>query len=508
MNRAATPTPRDQRNRRPAIGRARLMFLLGLFGLFSILGTCSPRQSTLAEVRAQGVLRVATVNSPTAYYIGQGGQGTGFEYDLAKAFADQLGVKLELVVATNTPSAIEMVRTGVAHMAAASITETPGRKKLVRFSRPLLKVVPELVYRLGQPRPKNLGDLRGTLRIVKDSTPVEALRALQASRYPQLKWTETNEDVAEELLYQVSQGTLDYTIVNSDLLAINQRYYPNLRTAFTVADALDVAWAFRPGKDTSLSDAASRFFASLGAKELARIKDRYFGHVNQVDTQGALALATHVDTRLKRYRSTFERAGLQNDLDWRLLAAIGYQESHWDVDATSPTGVRGIMMLTNDTAAFLRISDREDPTQSIMGGARYFKQIADQLPLEIPEPDRTWMALAAYNMGVGHLIDARILTEKLGHDPNRWIDVRRTLPLLSQSRWYAQTRHGYARGHQAVIYVGNIRSYYDMLVWITRDKDATPKTALEAAEEKKQASEPDEEKTDDASPLNIDSPVL
>lgn len=508
MNLAAKPTPREKEKSARAGGRARLMFLIGLFGLFAVLGTCSPRQTTMSEIRALGVLRVATVNSPTAYYLGQNGEATGFEYDLAKAFADRLGVKLELVVAANTPEAVEMVRNGVVHMAAASITETDGRKKLVHFSRPLLKVVPELVYRLGQPRPKNLGDLHGVLRIVKDSTPVEALRSLQASRYPQLKWDETNEDVAEELLYQVSQGTLDYTIVNSDLLQINQRYYPNLRTAFTVSDAVDVAWAFRLGKDSSLSDAAAKFFDTLGSEEMARIKDRYFGHVDKVDAQGALALATHVDTRLGRYRTAFQNAGEKNDLDWRLLAAIGYQESHWDANATSPTGVRGIMMLTNDTANFLKVNDRDDPAQSIAGGSRYFKQIADQLPADIPEPDRTWMALAAYNMGVGHLIDARALTEKLGGNPNRWLDVRHTLPLLSQSRWYSQMRHGYARGHQAVIYVGNIRSYYDMLVWITRDKNAEPKTALEAAEEKKKETDPDDAKEDDSTPLNIDSPVL
>ena len=185
-----------------------------------------------------------------------------------------------------------------------------------------------------------------------------------------------------------------------------------------------------------------------------------------------MTLATHVDTRLARYRDIFQKAGDKTGLDWRLLAAIGYQESHWDSDATSPTGVRGIMQLTVDTANFLRLTDREDPVQSIFGGSRYFKQIADQLPTDIPEPDRTWMALAAYNMGVGHLLDARILTEARGGNPNRWLDVRDALPLLSQPRWYARTKHGYARCHQAVIYVGNIRSYYDMLVWITRDKSA------------------------------------
>lgn len=503
MNPAATPTPEERDPAAPG-GSGRLLLLAGLFALFAALGTCSPRQSALSEIRATGVLRVATVNSPTVYYIGQNGEPTGFEYDLLEAFAEHLGVRLELVVAPSPPAAVDMVREGVVRMAAASVTVTPSREQLVRFSRPLLKVVPSLVYRRGQPRPDDLGDLHGVLRVVKGSAPIETLRALQQSRYPQLKWDETDDDVAEELLYQVAEGSLDYTIVNSDLLAINQRYYPNLRVAFTVANALDVAWAFRRDEDTSLSDEIERFFETLGSAELARIKDRYFGHVEQVDAQGALALATHVDTRLPRYRAAFEKAAGKTGLDWRLLAAIGYQESHWLSDATSPTGVRGIMQLTNDTASFLRIDDREDPAQSIAGGARYFKQIADQLPTDIPEPDRTWMALAAYNMGVGHLLDARALTEKLGGDPKRWLDVRHTLPLLSQSRWYTQTKHGYARGHQAVIYVGNIRSYYDMLVWITRDKDAAPQTPLEAAEDEKK----DVEKEDEKTPLNINSPVF
>ncbi|NKF23909.1 membrane-bound lytic murein transglycosylase MltF [Solimonas marina] len=506
MNLAATPTTPETKKSTSRVGLGRLAFLCGLFGLFAILGTCSPRQSSLDEVKALGVLRVATVNSPTSYYIGQDGEPTGFDYDLAKAFADELGVKLELVVAPSPPAALDMVEEGVVHMAAASLAETPGRRKQVRFSQPLLKVAPTLVYRRGTPRPENLGDLHGTLRVGTNSAPVETLREMRKQRYPQLKWDETDDDVAEELLYQVSQGTLDYTIVNSDLLAINQRYYPNLRAAFTVSDALDVAWAFRGGHDSSLANASTQFFAKLGKEELARIKDRYFGHVDQVDSQGALTLATHVDTRLTRYRAMFQKAADSTGLDWRLLAAIGYQESHWDPTATSPTGVRGIMMLTNATASFLNVANREDPSQSIAGGARYFKQIADQLPTDIPEPDRTWMALAAYNMGVGHLIDARDLTAKLGGNPNRWLDVRHTLPLLSQSHWYRQTQHGYARGHQAVIYVGNIRAYYDMLVWITRDKNAEPKTSLESAEEQKK--DDDKDDPEKRNPLNINSPVL
>jgi len=505
MNLGATPTTPARKSAPGGLHWSRLLFLCGLFGLFAVLGTCSPRHSTMDEVQTLGVLRVATVNSPTVYYIGPDGNPIGFEYDLLKAFADQLGVRLELVIAANPGAAIDLVRQGAAQMAAASITITEGRRKQVRFSRPLLQVAPLLVYRRGQPRPKNLGEIRGELRVVKGSSPAEILRLARQRDYPQLQWSESEDDVAEELLYQVAQGTLDYTIVNSDLLAINQRYYTNLNAAFAVAGAQDVAWAFRRNLDRSLSDEVEKFLSGIDPGEFARTKDRYFGHVEQIDTRGALTLATHVDTRLVRYRALFQKASELTGLDWRLLAAIGYQESHWDANATSPTGVRGIMQLTNATASFLRVNDREDPAQSIMGGARYFKMIADQLPPEIPEPDRTWMALAAYNMGVGHLFDARILTQKNGGDPNRWVDVRKSLPLLSQPRWYMQTKHGYARGHQASIYVGNIRSYYDMLVWITRDKDAEPQTELEAAEEQKKDEAREEA---EKNPLNINSPVF
>lgn len=455
------------------------------------------------EIRALGVLRVAMVNSPTVYYLGASGEPTGFEYDLLAALAARLGVRVEPVIVDNPPAAFEMVRRGQVHMAAASLAATPSRRAEVRFSRPLLQVVPMLVYRLGQGRPRNLGDLKGTLRVPSGGVAVDALRSAQLKRYPELRWQETDEDVAEDLLYQVSEGSLDYTIANSDLLAINQRYYPNLRAAFTVADAQPIAWAFPKRDDPSLEIEVERFFGSFDKQEMARIRDRHFGHIRQIDSYGALTLATHVDSRLPRYRAHFEAAARATGLDWRLLAAIGYQESHWDADATSPTGVRGIMQITNQTAERLKITDREDPLQSIAGGARYIKQLAAQLPEEITEPDRTWMALAAYNMGLGHLLDARRLTAELGGDPNRWLDVRNRLPLLSKSRWYSRTKHGYARGQQAVIYVGNIRTYYDMLLFITADKSEPP-TPLQAAEDAQQR----EKKAEPDYPLNINSPVF
>jgi membrane-bound lytic murein transglycosylase F len=464
---------------------------------YFVLSTCSPPQSVLSQIKQLGELRVATVNSPTTYYQGPTGE-TGFEYDLAKGLADRLGVQLKIIVAPTPPEALRLVQQNKAHFAAAGIAVTEGASRSYRFSQPLLSVVPQLVFRQGAPRPKDWSDLHGRLRVVRGSAHAEMLRALKATKYPDLRWEETDDQESEELLYMVANEELHYTIANSDLLAINQRYYPMLRVAFPVGEAQDLAWAFPQPSDDSLFTLALGYLQEVGGAEMARLRDRYFGHVEQVGYYGAVTLATDAEVRLPRYRKSFELAAGKYRVDWRLLAAMGYQESHWDPLATSPTGVKGIMQLTLDTASVLKVANREDPAQSIDGGARYFAQIQAQLPASIPEPDRTWMALAAYNMGIGHLLDARALTRQLGGDADRWLDVRNSLPLLTQSKWHALTKHGYARGHEAVTYVGNIRTYYDMLMWLTggsAPKDATVEPPLQV-----------EKKAQDS--LKITSPVL
>jgi membrane-bound lytic murein transglycosylase F len=439
------------------------------------LTTCTPSVSSLEKVKRTGVLRVATVNSPTTYYQGPDGP-TGFEYDLAQGLADKLGVELHIEVAASPPAALDMVRTGQVDVAAASLGVTALRGQHVRFSRPVLTVVPQLVYRMGTAQPENLGGLGGHLVVPAGSSHAERLAALRASN-PGLVWEESSDDDAEDLLEKVASGEIDYTVANSDMVAINQRYYPKLRVAFPLADSQDIAWAFAQDRDPSLFDAAGDYLNSIGDTELARLRDRHFGHIEQVDALGAVALATHSQTRLPRYRAAFEKAARKYDLDWRLIAAISYQESHWDPTAVSPTGVRGIMQLTAQTALHLKVADREDPLQSIGGGAMYLRAIIDQMPADIAEPDRTWLALAAYNMGVGHLNDVRELTNSLGGDGTRWLDIRGSLPLLGQPKWYKQTKHGYARGRQAMQFVGNVRTYYDMLVWLTDSAGGTTQNA-------------------------------
>ncbi|HUR39928.1 MAG TPA: membrane-bound lytic murein transglycosylase MltF [Verrucomicrobiae bacterium] len=471
--------------------------LTGALGLLGSLTTCSPQVPLMTRVDSLGVLRVATFNSPTTYYVGAAGP-MGFEYDLSRAFAHDLGLEVEILVAESPSEVLDLVRAGRAHV-GAGISVTPATEKIARFTPPLRSTALQLVYRAGRPKPKTLYELDAPLVITADSTAAQTLRELTRIN-PKLVWQETEDFGAEELLFRVANGDADYTIAPSDLVAINQRYYPQLRVAFTLTDFQNVAWAFAPG-DESLSGRADAFLHKLDPRVLAQVRDRYFGHVSRVGHYGAIALATHSETRLPRYRKAFEDAARRHGLDWRLLAAVGYQESMWDPAAVSPTGVRGLMQITTDTADFLNIRDRLDPTQSIYGAARYLQQIHAKLPPDITEPDRTWMTLAAYNVGYGHLLDARDVTAMQGGDPNRWVEVRNNLPLLTQSRWHRKTRYGYARGHEAVTYVGNIRSYYDMLSWITGGKAPAeaPEAPLEPGSSKREKQ---------SEPLNINSPVL
>ncbi|MEJ2382707.1 MAG: membrane-bound lytic murein transglycosylase MltF [Gammaproteobacteria bacterium] len=434
--------------------------------VLSLLAGCNgPPKNLLERIKQRGVLVVATRNSPTTYYVGPDGK-TGLEYDLASGFAKRLGVKLRIVVPDRFDQIIPMVASGEADLAAAGLTVTEARTKQVRFGPHYQDITQQVVYRRGSSRPRDIEDLTGgILEVVAGSSHASELKRL-AKDHPDLRWKADKDMDSEELLYLVWQQLIDYTVADSNEVALNQRFYPELRVAFNLTDPQPLAWAFARGSDDSLYNAANQYFADLKKSgDLEQLIDRYYGHVEDFDYVGTRLYLRHIKLRLPRLEPYFQAAGRKTGLDWRLLAAMGYQESHWNPKARSPTGVRGIMMLTLTTAKQLDVDNRLDPEQSIIGGARYFAHVKDRIPDRIPEPDRTWLALAAYNVGFGHLEDARKLTKMRGGDPDKWVDVKKTLPLLSQKKWYKRTRFGYARGREPVIYVENIRSYYDLLVW-------------------------------------------
>jgi len=444
---------------------ATVCITLGL--LFALmLGSCGKPPSLLEQIQSRNELVVITRNSPTTYYQGSDGPA-GFEYELAQRFAEYLGVELRIVVPPNFNDILPLVARGDAHLAAAGLTVTDKRKESVRFGPVYQEITPQLVYRRDSVRPKTFDDLEGRLEVVAGSSHVERLEALR-DKHPDLSWQENETMESEELLNLVWQQLIDYTIADSNELSINQRFYPELQPAFDISLPRPLAWAFTRSDDDSLYNTALDFFAGIREDgSLDQLVERYYGHITDFDYVGTRRYQAHIEQRLPLYLDVFKSAAELAGMDWRLVAAISYQESHWDKDAVSPTGVRGLMMLTQAAAKDLGIEDRRDPVQSILGGTRYIEQMRAKIPERIPEPDRTWLALAAYNIGYGHLEDARILTQKNGGDADKWIDVKENLPLLSQKKWFQQTRYGYARGREPVRYVENIRSYYDILIWYT-----------------------------------------
>jgi len=439
-----------------------LILVLGLLGL----GLYQDR-SELDAVRERGELVVVSRNNPTTWYEGPHGPA-GFEYDLAKAFADSLGVRLRMVKAESISDLIGMVENHTVDMAAAGLTVTELRKRILRFGPSYMTVREQVVYRKGTPQPRRIEDLiGGRLEVLDDSSEAERLGEL-LHKYPGLKFTEVPEVDRQELIERVWKGEIDYTIANSNEIMLARRFMTELRVGFNFSPEKKLAWAFPRLEDDSLYLAARNFLEEARRNGLLQqIRERYYGHARQINYVGTRIFLGHIRKRLPRFRKWFEEAAERHNLDWRLLAAIAYQESQWHPRAVSPTGVKGLMMLTLPTARQMGVKNRLDPQQSIMGGARYFAHLKERVPEEIPEPDRTWMALAAYNIGLGHLMDARDITALQDGNPNRWIDVQKRLPLLMRKKFYRRTRHGYARGTEAVKCVQNIRSYYDILVWFT-----------------------------------------
>jgi membrane-bound lytic murein transglycosylase F len=446
--------------------KTRLYAALAAVVLLPFLYSGQDSLSYLQKAQQRGSLTLLTRNGASSYFIGPEG-GTGPEYDLAAAFADYLGITVEVRVADEFADLGKLLSREQGELIGANLTRTPAREQRFNFGPDYAETKTIVVYRRGDKRPRELSDLLGKrLSVIAGSSYESQLEKARES-LPGLQWTAEKIMGMEGLLLAIADGQLDATLVDSSIFKINSQFYPGLRTGFTMPGSQSHAWAFLLGDDDSLVQKARSFFKLISENgSLAAIHSRYDENGNNLDRVGMFQFMKQVRNRLPPLLPVFQEVASAHDLDWRLLAAMGYQESHWDPDAASRTGVRGIMMLTQRTATQLGVSDRLDPVQSIEGGARYFLRMRKRIPGRIPEPDRSWMALAAYNMGFGHLEDARVLTQKQGGNPDNWHDVNQRLDLLSQEKWYRQTRHGYARGYEAKQYVENIRGYYDTLVWM------------------------------------------
>ena len=433
-----------------------------------VIGTCSRMPGAYEQVRLQGVITIVTRNSPLAYYEGAAGP-EGPEYELAAGFARRLGLRLEILLAPTGAAALDAVQRNRAQIAAAGIIATDERRKQALFGPVFQRIDQHIVYRVSDPLPRSAADLVGRRIVVLRGTTHAAGLARLAVNTPALRWTEVEGKDSLDLLAMVANGEADVTVADSTEFSLGRHFHADLRPAFKLAESEAIAWALSP-RSTDLLPQVERYFAEIEKiGRLAEILERHRRSLVRFDRVDAANFVGGVRERLPRYRPWFEEAAAETGIDWRLLAAIGYQESRWDETAVSPTGVRGLMMLTAETAQRVGVRDRNDPRDSILGGARYLRLIRETIPERIAEPDRTWLALAAYNVGYGPLEDARVLTQSRRKNPDAWPDVRETLPLLAQERWFTRTRRGYARGWEPVGFVRNVQTYAELLRWMSTD---------------------------------------
>ncbi len=421
---------------------------------------------SLQRVLQRGELQMLTRNSTSTYYEGVEGPA-GLDYELAQGFAEYLGVDLKIQVMNDVNELLPALTEHKGDLVAAGITITADRQQYFRFGPSYQLTIPTVVSKRGTPTPESFQDLAGGLiGISAGSSYIEQLQQ-ELELAPELKWLELDRAGVEDLLQMVSVGELGYTIIDSTDLVLNQPFFPHTEAAFQFPQSDQLAWVFPGNDDDSLVQKVRSYFYQLEQTgTLNEIRAKYTTSNTNYNLVDTITFQSRIRDRLPVLRGLFELAANNNAMDWRLLASVGYQESHWNPDAVSPTGVRGIMMLTQSTAKDLNIDDRADPAQSIDGGTRYLNSIIANLPERIQEPDRTWLALAAYNIGYGHLEDARVLTQRQGGNPDEWNDVRERLPLLTRQAHYQNLKHGYARGNTAVRYVDNIRAYYDILTWM------------------------------------------
>lgn len=449
-------------------GRFYVLRHIILLSIVLILASCTNGADHLEQIKSKGELVVITRNAATTYYESREGF-MGVEYEIARAFADSLGVKARFVTKENISDLFNSINQGYGDLAAAGLTHTEERSKKYLFGPTYQMVAQQLVCRRGGKRPKKFEDLVGiSIKVPVHSSYVEQLRRVKKI-HPEIHWEEVENTDTESLLEAVWLKKMDCTIADANIVAINRRYFPELSVRFDMTEPEPLAWVI-PNKADALQEELEDWFAKyMDSGKLDEVMHRYYGYIERFDYVEARAYQRKIKSHLPKYNKIFKSAAQHYNVSWTLLAAQAYQESHWKPEAKSPTGVRGLMMLTRTTAKELGIKNRLDPKASIMGGAYYLNKLRQRLPETVTEPDRTWLALAAYNVGMGHIWDARKLARQLNKNPDLWQELSTVLPLLTKKKYYKKLKHGYARGFEPVSYVKNIRNYQDMLEKIMKE---------------------------------------
>jgi membrane-bound lytic murein transglycosylase F len=402
-----------------------------------------------------------TRNNANCYYIYRE-KPLGFEYELAKAFSQSLGVQLEVKTA-NWQNILQTVNSKQGDFIAANLTITPWRDKKVDFSESYMKIQQQIIAHRNNRSIKDIKDLKNrSIHVRQGTTYQKRLEELNRDYNLNMKIVLHKDTPTEELMRRVAEKKIEVTVADSNIALLNRRYYPDIRIAFPLAVDQYLGWAVQEGNN-ELQDRINNFLEQSKKNGVyGKIYEKYYGNVHIFDYVDLKKYHNRIKTRLPKYKAFIKETANKFEFDWRLIAAMIYQESHFNPLATSFTGVQGLMQVTLDAAQEMGISNRLDPQQSVYAGVKYLKKLYDRWET-INAHDRILFALASYNIGYGHVKDAQNLARQMNLNPTSWSSLKKTLPLLRIKKYYSQTKYGYARGTEPVRYITRIKLYYDIL---------------------------------------------
>jgi membrane-bound lytic murein transglycosylase F len=416
---------------------------------------------TLHKVIKSGRITVITRNTPHCYYLYRD-EPMGFEYELAREFADYLGVELKIQIAESWEGMIPLLKDGTGGFIAAGMAITPKRRKQVAFSEGYMDIQQQLITNRKSAKIKKLEDLSGkTIHVRRATAYQERLEELQKKGY-NFSIRLYNDLPTEELIQQVANGEIGFTVADSNIALLNRRHYPSAIMARPISDLQRLGWAVHP-KSRQLKDKINSFFAAIKQNgKFNEIYNKYYGDIEDFDFVDLRAFHRSIKNDLSRYSPFIKAAAKKHGFDWRLIAAQIYQESHLNPLAKSQAGARGLMQLLPSTARSLDVKDIQNPVENINAGVEHLKNLYERFD-KAQDSDRLQISLAAYNAGHGHIEDARNLAVKMKLDPNLWESLEKTLPLLRYRKYYKNAKYGYCRGTEPVLYIKQIMIYYDIL---------------------------------------------
>lgn len=420
-----------------------------------------PVEDALSRITRTGKIRLITENNANCYYTYRG-ESMGFEYELAREFAAFLQVELEII----TPGWNNMfayLDPELGDFIAAGITITETREQKMLFCQPYMDVQQMFIHHKSKLPIKSIEKLPGrTIHIRRNTSYHERLQEIRKDGID-VDMVLHDDLSTEEILRMISDKEISYTIADSNIAFLNQRYYPDIRIGIPIQEQEHLGWAVH-SDDVALSDKIVIFFDIIKSNGVYdKLYEKYYGNVEEFDYFDLLKFHERLETRLPRYQKIIMQESQKHGFDWRMIAAMVYQESHFDPKARSATSVRGLMQITEETAKELGVTNRRDPVQSLKAGIGYLKYLYEKFNGINDTRDRIKFAMASYNIGYGHVLDAQRLARSQEIDDNLWSSIQKTLPLLAKPKYYTKVNYGYARGGVPVKYIERIFMYYDIL---------------------------------------------